>query len=447
MRRFFLTIAAVAVTAGVMAQINLGISGVQVATEKVFDATDSATVISAGVLSGVQTGDNVGVAASAHYAQVDADSNITITVNFTLTGAQAASYALDTTVVIEGGIINKRPLYNDSIVLDSVKIYDGDSTCFIQFRGVPSNYVTHHILTTVAAYFTDPNVGMNKDVWVRYGIVGEDEANYIAPKDTLMKSSILPRQLVVQGTKVQRTKEYDGTMNAEITTKGTLKNVVLWEDVDFDVFSTFEDRNVGNGKEVSVFFTLKGEDIANYYVPSSYSYLDGKITPIQLTATDGTATKVKEYDGTTEAEVLTPSKPVGVLGNEEVYLTTFADYEDAEVGTDKKIYFSYTIYGNGAMNYTSPEPMLYCEDGEITAIGDAVESAQTETVSVFPNPASEYVVVKAAEGQHTVEIYDARGAKVAETEFVGTEKLIDLNLKGGLYIVKIDGQSRKLVVK
>lgn len=442
-----MTIVSAAVAMGAMAQISLGISGVQVATEKVFDATDSAAVISDGVLSGVLAGDNVGVKASAHYAQVDADSNITITVSFALTGAQAASYELDTTVVIEGGIITKRPLYNDSIVLDSVKIYDGDSTCFIQFRGIPSNYVTHHILTTVAAYFVDPNVGMNKDVWVRYGIVGEDENNYIAPKDTLMKSSILPRQLVVQGTKVQRTKEYDASIDAAITTRGTLKNVVLWEDVDFDVFATYDDRNAGNGKEVSVFFTLKGEDIANYYAPTSYSYLDGVITPIQLTAQDGTATKVKDYDGTTEAEVLTPSKPVGVLGNEQVYLTTFADYEDAEVGTDKKIYFSYTIYGNGAMNYVAPEPMLYCEDGEIKAVEEAVENAEAEMVSVYPNPASDYVVVKAGEGEHIVEIYDARGAKVAEAEFVGSEMVMDLSLKNGLYIVKVDGEAKKLVVR
>lgn len=427
------------------AQTRLGIMGVSVDTIKVFDNTDSAIVLNHGTLVGVTPGDNVGVTASAHYAKVGADSGIAITVNFALTGPQAQSYYIDTTVNLTGTIL-KRQLYNDSIVLDSFKIYDGDSLCPILYRGTPRNYVTHHILTLVAAYFNDKNVGNHKEVWVRYGLDGEDVDNYIAPHDTLLYSSIIPRKTVVVGTTVTKSKTYDGTIDAEVTYEGVIRNLVWFESVQFDVTAGYQDRNVGTGKTVYLYYTLKGEDAANYEAPDVGMVFGGEILPLKLAAEGGEASKVKNYDGTTIAEVTSPAKPVGVLDGEQVYLTTMANYEDSTVGAGKKIFFGYSIYGNNAANYEAPDSMLFCSDGEILPVQDAVNQVTDRSVRLYPCPAHDYVNVKCEDGEHSLRLYSISGQLVMETVFEGSEFTLPLSLDPAPYIIYLDQTPLKISV-
>lgn len=427
------------------AQTQLGISGILVDTIKVFDNTDSAIVLNHGTLTGVTPGDSVGVIASAHYAQVGADSGIAITVSFSLTGAQAQSYRIDTTVNLTGTIL-KRQLYNDSIVLDSFKIYDGDSICPILYRGTPRNYVTHHILTLVAAYFNDKNVGTHKEVWVRYGLDGEDIDNYIAPNDTMLYSDIIPRKTVVVGTTVEKSKVYDGSVDAEVTYAGVIRNLVWFENVEFDVTAGYQDRNVGTNKTVYLYYTIKGEDAANYEAPENGMIFGGEIRPLKLTAEGGEAMKVKNYDGTTAAEVTTPANPVGVLDGEQVYLTTMANYEDSTIGSGKKIFFNYSIYGNNAANYEAPDSMLFCSDGEIIPVQDALNSITDMSVRLSPCPAHDYVNITCRGGEHSLRLYSLSGQLVMETEFEGTEFTLPLSLDPALYIIYLDQTPLKISV-
>lgn len=405
---------------------NLSVAGTQVQMVKVFDNSDSATVINPGTLVGVAAGDSVTLSAVAHYVQKRADT-CNIIVNYTIGGPDAALYNTPDSLVIVGGVIEKRQLYRDSVVLDSFKIYDGDTVCPMLFSGIARNYVTHHILTLVTSYFEDPNVGENKPVHVRFGINGEDEDCYLAPPDTIMYSAIRPRLLTVLGTQVTSTKEYDGTTDASVINQGTLRNVVAGDSVVFRITSVrFEDKNVGNNKKIDVCYELDGES-ANYESPGCAYFLNGKITPKKLSAEGGSVECSKDYDSTTHAVVTLPSQPVGVLAGDQVYLTTNAEFEDAEVGTDKQVYCWYQIYGRDMANYDAPEDSVVCTDGEIRSIETAVEYGDSELM-IYPNPAHDYVWVNAV----NVKIYSITGVKVYD----GEGGLIDLSaMANGVYLV------------
>lgn len=404
------------------------VSGTQIQTEKVFDNTTVATVISHGTLLGVNPGHNVNVIASANYAKASADSNINITVTFTLTGADATLYELDTIGIITGGIINKRQLYRDSVILDSIKIYDGNTNCGISFSGVARNYVTHHILTTIdSVYFEDPNVGTNKPVHVIYDMDGEDYDNYLPPHDTILYASIIPRIPTIIGTKVQKSKIYDGTPKAEVTDTGTIRGIVDGDTLLFRISSSnYDDKNVGAGKSINVYYELYGKDTANYDAPYAY-FLDCDIKPIQLSASGGTVECSKDFDSTTHAVVVLPSQPIGVLSGEQVFLTTHAEFEDANVGIGKQVYCWYQIYGRDMANYVAPIDSVVCEDGEIREVKTAVENVMVD-MKIYPNPVSNYVYVES----DRVVIYSMTGMKVYD----GTGGLICVEgLDNGIYLV------------
>jgi len=412
---------------------SLSVSGTQVQMVKVFDNSDSASVIYPGVLNGVAAGDTVTLAAVAHYVQKRADT-CDIVVNYSISGPQAAMYNTPDSMVIPNGVITKRQLYRDSVVLDSFKIYDGDSVCPMLFNGIARNYVTHHILTLVSAYFEDVNVGENKLVHVTFGMNGEDEDCYIPPRDTIMYSAIRPRLLTVSGTQVKKTKVYDGTTAAEVISAGSLRNVTVYDSVVVSVRSAeFEDKNVGNNKFINVYYELSG-DTMNYEWPESAYFMNGKITPKKLTAEGGMVECSKDYDSTTHAVVTLPSQPVGVIAGEQVYLTTNAEFEDAEVGTGKEVYCWYQIYGRDMANYDALEDSVVCTDGEIRSVTTAVENGEA-TLMIYPNPARDHVWVSAEK----VVIYTITGVKVYE----GEGGMINLSaMANGVYMVN----GEKLVI-
>lgn len=420
----------------------VSVTGTQIQTEKVFDNTTIAAVINPGTLSGVAAGDSVGLAVSANYEHANADSSIKIIVRYALTGPDAARYAVDTVDTLYDGIITKRQLYRDSIILDSIKIYDGNTNCNMLFSGVARNYVTHHILTQIdSVRFEDPNVGNNKPVHIYFGMSGEDYDNYLPPHDTVLHATIIPLIPVISGTKVSMTKIYDGTSAAEVTDTGSIRGIVWGDTVMFRIVSSvYEDKDVGKGKSINVYYQLYGKDVSNYQTPNHAYFLNCEIEPIRLKTQGGSVECSKDYDSTTHAVVTIPAQPVGVLSDEQVYLTTNAEFEDTEPGTGKMVYCWFTIYGRDMANYIAPEDSVVCTDGEIRGgVDSAVEQVEVNE-KMSPNPARDIVYV---EGEQ-VTIYNLTGVKV----YAGNGGMIDVSrLPEGIYIVRrTNGKGEKLII-
>ena len=72
------------------------------------------------------------------------------------------------------------------------------------------------------------------------------------------------------------------------------------------------------------------------------------------------------------------------------------------------------------------------------------------SVLVYPNPASEYLIVSGLEGTSKVEIYTITG-QLVQTENFDNEIRIKLDLNTGMYLVKVvngtQSTTKKIIVK
>ena len=87
--------------------------------------------------------------------------------------------------------------------------------------------------------------------------------------------------------------------------------------------------------------------------------------------------------------------------------------------------------------------LIYDED-LIVEIEDVTRANQ---LMVYPNPASDYIVVEGAEGD-VVHVYDLEGRVVKECTMQNAKCTIDASiLSAGTYIVKCGGASCKVIIK
>jgi hypothetical protein len=169
--------------------------------------------------------------------------------------------------------------------------------------------------------------------------------------------TVTPLARTVTGITVQN-KAYDRT-NAATFTGGTiasLANDLVSVDASA-VTATFADKNVSNGKAVSLFgFTLTGADAGNYRLVQPADVL-ADITLPTLTITGVTALH-KVYDQTRTA-FLTGGVINPLLGDDAVLVTTGATglFADANVADGKSIMISgYALIGADAANYLLLQP-------------------------------------------------------------------------------------------
>lgn len=80
--------------------------------------------------------------------------------------------------------------------------------------------------------------------------------------------------------------------------------------------------------------------------------------------------------------------------------------------------------------------------------GDAVEYVEENTISVYPNPATEFVMVSGLNAGEVVTVFDVNGRVVAEKEAEGTEVRISLGgVVPGVYMVRTENAVQKVIVK
>lgn len=106
----------------------------------------------------------------------------------------------------------------------------------------------------------------------------------------LVKMNITQKQLEVEGLSIEKTKNYDGSSTAAVN-GGTLTGVIGDDDVAFTVDASYDNADAGEGKTISVKYTLTGEAKEYYLAPKDETYQDGVIEKIQGSA----AVSVADY--------------------------------------------------------------------------------------------------------------------------------------------------------
>ncbi|MEK3836920.1 MULTISPECIES: YDG domain-containing protein [unclassified Paenibacillus] len=312
---------------------------------KTYDGTASAAV-TGGSLSGVLAGDTVNVHASASYSSSALGVNKTITVTYTLSGAQAASYIAPAPYIVNTGSIALHPLTIEAPNLTLAKFKDGTTAAAVtpgQLIGVvPGENVT---VSAVANYDTS-SIGTNKTITVVYTLSGADAGNYIAPVSYITTNGEIDRD------QITRSRVYDGTTAAAVTV-GAVTGIIDGDDVTVHAAGTYDTPNVGVNKIITISYTLTGADAGNYYPPVSYTINTGIITALQLDITAPVITESKTYDGNTSVQI-TPGTLTGVIPGDDVTVSATATYNDAAVGSGKLITVVYTLSGDDAGNYAAP---------------------------------------------------------------------------------------------
>jgi hypothetical protein len=280
-------------------------------------------------------------------------------------GLSSANYTLS---YINGSlVINRAGLSAVSGSLTGLvgKVYDGTSAATLS----SGNFVINGWLgsdgatvTKTSGTYDNANAGSGKTVTVNlsasdYAPNGSTVlANYTLPTSISgAVGSITPAVLVISGITASD-KVYDGNASAVINTTGAVKAGLITGDVVNVVASgAFADKNVGNGKAVSITgVALNGPDAGNYRLVSSSASAAANISKANLLVTGSTAND-KMFDGTSSA-IVTGGR-ISPIGGDVVSLSAAnATFSDASIGINKLVSTFYALTGADAGNYTVVQP-------------------------------------------------------------------------------------------
>jgi hypothetical protein len=281
---------------------------------------------------------------SAMFSDKNVGVGKTVTISgLSISGTDAGNYTLSNTAASTTANITARPL---TITATGVnRIYDGTAAATVTLT---DNRVAGDVLTHsyASASFGDKNVGTGKIVSVTgINISGADAANYTFNSTASTTADITARPLTVTATGVN--KVYDGNLAATVTLSDSrISGDTL---TDNHTNAVFADKNVGNGKPVSVNgISISGVDAGNYALQNTTASAVADITPRPLIVSATGVNKV--YDGTTGASVtLSDDRIAGDMLTDSY---TSASFTDKNVGNGKAVIVNgISISGAESGNY------------------------------------------------------------------------------------------------
>jgi hypothetical protein len=321
----------------------LHITGRFNADNKVYDGTTAAKVLTESVSP--IAGDTLSLTGgTATFSDKNVGTGKTVTLTgATLGGTDAGNYVLDSVSTTTANITPK-PLTVSATGVD--KVYDGTTAATVTLSDdrVPGDVFTD---SYTSATFANKNVGTAKPVSVTgVSISGTDAGNYTFSTTASTTADITQKPLTVAATAVS--KQYDGTATASVT----LADDRVSGDVVTDAYAsaTFNNKNVGSGKPVSVNgISIIGADAGNYLLQSTIANTSADITPRPLSITATGVNRV--YDGTLAAAVMLGDDRIGG----DVFTDSYAsaNFADKNVGTGKPVTVTgVSVSGPDAGNYT-----------------------------------------------------------------------------------------------
>jgi autotransporter-associated beta strand protein len=249
--------------------------------------------------------------------------------------------------------------------------------------------VTDDVTVSATGTFADKNVGTGKVVTLSETTGGADVANYTITNQGTTTADITPAALTIGGiTAINKT--YDGNTAATTdVSRATFAGLVTGDVVTVSATGTFADKNVGDGKAVSLTETNAGADVANYTI-TNQGTTTANITKKALTIDSALSSASKVYDGTRTA-VVSRSDLVGLVDGEDLIASGGGNYDNANVGTGKTITISYTLADGVtglASNYsistqTTNNGIITKAPLTVTAIDDAKFVTESDPTFTF----------------------------------------------------------------
>ncbi|AFA46899.1 YDG domain-containing protein [Acetobacterium woodii] len=358
-------------------------------TTAVYDSANvkiSAYPIDAAGITGIVSGDDVSVLATANYNNKNAGTDKTVTYTYSLSGAQADKYSLSGTTKIENCIITQKQLSQPPIPTVT-KVFDGsttqDTTLTDNIGQVATDALT---ITQTATYQNSPGstkdaieVGNGKKVNCTYQLSGADASNYMAPTAQTGTGSVTPKILNFSWAnnfkekygEVAKNKSYDGNTKV-LDGKGNYISVTTSVNFDTGVagdtaivvtaVASYDNKNAGSDKTITITYIIAGSDSSSRYQIAPETINQASIAKRQMTVAEANVPKpmAKIYDGTTVVfdntspisnKVVTPDNAISA---DKVTLVANASYVNADAEVNKPVTISYKLT-EGAENYLPPK--------------------------------------------------------------------------------------------
>ena len=205
---------------------------------------------------------------------------------------------------------------------------------------------------TYSGVFDNANVGTGKTVTITSSYGGADVNNYTITDQASTTADVTTKSLTATASAAN--KVYDGTTTA--TTTLTFSGLIGSETLGQTVGSTFNNKNVGTGKTVTV-NSITLTDGTNGGLASNYTISSGQTTTANITAkpltVSGITTSNKTYDGNTTVTLNTGGVTyTGLIGGDVFNGTYTGAFSDKNVGTGKTVTFSSSYTGADVGNYS-----------------------------------------------------------------------------------------------
>lgn len=303
--------------------------------------------------------------------------------SYTITPSGLSNSNYDITFVPGTLTVNKKEVTVTSGITASDKIYDGTTDATLDGTGaviegiIGSDDLT---VTAVTGTFDNKNVGTDKEVTISDLTLGGSVAdNYeLAPsgQQTYTTADITAKDITVSGIAASN-KTYDGTTTAVFDyTAVTLTGKVIGDDLSVTATGTYDTKDVGTGKTVTISsLTLSGDDKDNYVLVGSgqQESTTANITPATLTVTADN--KTVEYGSPAPEYTVTIT---GFVNNETLSVLTTIPTATCEYTTTSPK-GSYDIVPSGGVdeNYD----FTYLNGTLIVAAAFVTLTANSETVT------------------------------------------------------------------
>lgn len=166
------------------------------------------------------------------------------------------------------------------------------------------------------------------------------------------KYEITPKKLKAE-VNVTKTKTYDTSTQAQVTC--TPIGIVKGDDVRLTARATYDDKNAGKNKKITVTFSLYGKDAKNYTAPADQIIEDGEITQKTLTV-EPEYPSSRWWDGTknvalTKQNWTTTGGYSGVDNYQLDLSEATAEAENSDAGDQKVIFKNVRLSGPESANY------------------------------------------------------------------------------------------------
>ena len=249
--------------------------------------------------------------------------------------------------------------------------YTGQPQALIT-AGMTDYGTMQYSLTENGTYSQDSPVGTDAGAYtVWYRVIGDANHNDTAPASVAV--SIRQKPLTITGV-TAASKPYDGTTDAGITSV-TFDGVTLDRGTDYTVTASFDDADVGSGKNVTATVTLTGQAAKNYALEQSSFPTTGSI--IKAAAPDFTKeTALTIVNGHEKTYTVTlPALPTLETPKEYGALT----YEIGEIKLNDGYYTSGAKVENGKLIL----PIQAVETKETGSIGSVKVNVSTTNYHDF----------------------------------------------------------------